>query len=102
MEKDKDNISKKIKTYKLLISGRVQGVGFRYFAQDNAEILGICGYVKNTFDDKVEIIWQSDDPTKLKLFIEQMKKGPTFSYVKEFFVQEFECDKLYDSFTIRF
>lgn len=39
-----------------LISGRVQGVGFRYFVQDHAERLGLKGYAKNLPDGRVEVL----------------------------------------------
>lgn len=38
-----------------LIEGRVQGVGFRYFVLQNAMQLGLTGWVRNTWDDKVEV-----------------------------------------------
>jgi acylphosphatase len=40
---------------KFLIRGRVQGVGYRYFADRYASQLGICGYVKNLWDGNVEV-----------------------------------------------
>ena len=40
---------------KFLIAGRVQGVGYRYFAERWAVQLGICGYVKNLWDGNVEV-----------------------------------------------
>ncbi len=39
----------------MTVSGRVQGVGFRYSIQNTAKSLGIYGWVRNTFDGKVEI-----------------------------------------------
>jgi acylphosphatase len=39
-----------------LVSGRVQGVGFRYFVQDHAERLGLKGYAKNLPDGRVEVL----------------------------------------------
>lgn len=39
---------------KYLISGRVQGVGFRFFAERWANQLGLSGYVKNCWDGTVE------------------------------------------------
>ena len=41
---------------RLVVSGRVQGVGFRYFVVQAAEPLGITGYVRNLRDGTVEIV----------------------------------------------
>ncbi len=37
------------------VSGRVQGVGFRFFAERTANDLGVGGYVKNLYDGRVEV-----------------------------------------------
>jgi len=51
---------KKVRAH-LLISGRVQGVAFRYYAQDIAQNLGVKGWVRNCWDaivEKVDIEWE--------------------------------------------
>jgi acylphosphatase len=65
-----------------LVSGRVQGVGYRYFTQDAAEKLEMTGYVRNCEDGRVEILamgapWQH---AKLRALLE---RGPMFSSVSE-------------------
>ncbi|MGB2079483.1 MAG: acylphosphatase, partial [Vibrio sp.] len=40
---------------KFLVSGRVQGVGFRYFTGHEAQRLGLTGYAKNLADGRVEV-----------------------------------------------
>ena len=40
---------------RFFVSGRVQGVGFRFFAERTAASLGVGGYVKNLFDGRVEV-----------------------------------------------
>ena len=53
---------------RLHISGRVQGVGFRFFARDQARRIGIKGYVRNLADGGVEIVVEAD-PSILDQFI---------------------------------
>ena len=42
------------------VSGRVQGVGYRYYALRNADLLGLNGYVKNCVDGSVELQVEGD------------------------------------------
>ena len=63
---------------RLLVSGRVQGVGFRYSTYALALDIGdICGRVWNNDDGTVEILAQSDNPSKLAKFIQEVRKGPS-------------------------
>jgi len=57
------------------VSGLVQGVGFRYFAQDAAEQLRLAGYVRNLRDGRVEayVIGTGEEH---KRFLAALKKGP--------------------------
>jgi acylphosphatase len=45
----------KLEARRWLVSGRVQGVGFRYFAQRKAEELGLSGWARNLDDGRVEV-----------------------------------------------
>ena len=45
---------------RFVISGRVQGVGFRWFAHDAATREGVAGWVKNLFDGRVEAYVEGD------------------------------------------
>jgi acylphosphatase len=66
----------------MMVSGRVQGVGFRYYTQDIARKLKIPGWVRNTPDRKVEILsFGSRD--KLEEFLRLIEKGPALSLVKD-------------------
>ena len=62
--------------YELKISGKVQGVGFRYFAYQKAIEIGICGWVKNNREGGVTIIAQGDE-IDLNTFIDYLQIGPT-------------------------
>ena len=63
---------------RLLVSGRVQGVGFRYSTYALALDIGdIYGRVWNNDDGTVEILAQSENPAKLAKFIQEVRKGPS-------------------------
>ncbi|HOJ50396.1 MAG TPA: acylphosphatase [Spirochaetota bacterium] len=69
-----------MKTYKYIVKGRVQGVGFRYFIYKNALSIGIKGTVKNRLDGAVEIIAQGDED-KILIFEGFINRGPSMSRV---------------------
>ena len=48
---------------RFLVSGRVQGVGFRWFVQDHAAAQGVHGWVRNLPDGRVEAIVEGDEET---------------------------------------
>jgi len=59
----------------LRISGRVQGVGFRYSAMDEARRLGVTGWVRNTHDGAVEMVAEGDH-AQLQRLITWCHGGP--------------------------
>jgi acylphosphatase len=65
-----------------VITGRVQGVGFRYFVYEAAQQLGITGWVKNRFDGAVEIHAESPDSERLSTFLALINAGPPMSIVE--------------------
>ena len=68
-----------------LISGIVQGVGFRYFAQDEAERLHLCGYVRNLRDGRVEVyaIGSQENLARLRTILERGPRGAMVQHVVE-------------------
>jgi acylphosphatase len=60
---------------RFLVSGFVQGVGFRYFAENRAKRLGICGYVRNLRDGRVEA-YAIGTPEQLSNFRLALEIGP--------------------------
>lgn len=60
---------------KLLISGRVQGVGFRYFTKTNAREIGVKGWVRNLESGEVEVLLQGDEQDVMKM-VELLREGP--------------------------
>jgi acylphosphatase len=67
------------------VSGIVQGVGFRYFAQRAAERLHLSGYTKNLPDGRVEVyaIGTAEQLAKLRSILERGPWGASVSEVKE-------------------
>jgi acylphosphatase len=57
----------------LYYSGRVQGVGFRYTVKDIANQSGVCGWVKNLSDGRVEVLAEAEEPV-LKDFLDKVHK----------------------------
>lgn len=67
-----------MKKVHLIVSGRVQGVEFRYATYSLAlEIGDIYGRVWNNDDGTVEILAQSTDSNKMTQFIQKIRKGPS-------------------------
>ena len=65
-----------------LVSGRVQHVGFRYWAQEHAERLGLTGTVENLDDGRVEVVIQGM-PEMVNEMKEKLRQGPSMAVVKQ-------------------
>ena len=63
-------------TKRIVIHGRVQGVGFRAFVYRLATNTGLSGQVSNCRDGTVECIVQSEDEQLLEMFVRALSKGP--------------------------
>ena len=84
----------------IVIGGRVQGVGFRYFAHHKAEELSITGWIQNSPDGKVEIE-ASGEPQNLDTFIDWMKIGPARAVIQTFSVSPISPQRKFTHFIIR-
>ena len=69
-------------TVHLLVTGRVQGVGFRWFVRVAGRRLGLSGWVRNCDDGSVEIA-ASGPVDKLDELRRQVKRGPDAAFVEE-------------------
>ena len=69
-------------TQRLRISGRVQGVGFRYALQSEAEKLGLAGWVRNRSDGSVEALAQGS-PQALAALEAWARRGPPAARVTQ-------------------
>jgi acylphosphatase len=87
------------KTYKLRITGKVQGVWYRASAKEKALSLGLTGKIWNAPDGNVEAIVQGPEE-KIRSFIEWCKKGPSNADVENVHVTEVSDDSIYSGFKI--
>ncbi|MEZ5071700.1 MAG: acylphosphatase [Bacteroidales bacterium] len=71
----------------LRITGRVQGVGYRYAARDKARALGLKGWVRNRPDGSVEAVVEGP-PADCNAFVRWCKEGPGYSWVERVDVSE--------------
>ena len=67
-------------TCRYLVSGQVQGVGFRFFTLHTARRLGLTGYVENMVDGRVLVVAQGD-MAAMEVFQEALAAGPTYARV---------------------
>jgi acylphosphatase len=74
-------------TRRFVVSGRVQGVGFRWFVRSLARELGLTGWVRNLADGRVEAE-ASGAPEALEAFERRLREGPRGAAVAAVEVQE--------------
>ena len=65
-----------------LVSGVVQGVGFRMFVHDYARAYGLTGWVRNTYDGSVEVVAEGTY-AQLERLVEKLRMGPRGAFVEE-------------------
>jgi acylphosphatase len=85
----------------IIASGRVQGVGYRYYCMETARSLGLKGWVMNMNDGSVELEVTGEEDVIKKFIAEITRTDRTFS-VSGFVTEETGPDKEYKDFTIKF
>ncbi len=88
-----------MKTYKLHITGKVQGVWYRASAKDKAISLGLRGKVWNQPDGSVGALVQGDD-NDITAFVEWCREGPMLAEVNDVAIHEVMSTELFSSFEI--
>jgi acylphosphatase len=82
-----------------LVSGRVQGVGYRMFARESALVEGVHGEVRNLDDGSVEVIAEGDAESMLR-FERRLRQGPIGSRVRDVQVDSSPATGTRHGFTI--
>jgi len=74
------------KAVKIIVEGKVQGVGFRRYVQNAAQRLGICGFVQNQSDNFVYVEAEGDEDA-LNQFVDWCKIGPKYAQIVHFEIE---------------
>ena len=91
-----------MEAWRYLVNGRVQGVGFRWFVQHEADRLGLAGYVKNLRDGRVEVFAMGTGEQLAELR-ERLQQGPDSAHVENVLEQAAEpLERFRDGFTVEF
>jgi len=86
-------------THRFIVRGRVQGVGFRYFALRAARRFGITGTVRNMADGSVEAIAQGSDDA-VAGFHAELERGPSYGHVDSVHESLIEGSRAYSGFDV--
>lgn len=86
-------------SYKIIVSGMVQGVGYRYFCYKKALEYNVCGYAKNLFNGDVEVVAQGESGL-VNDFINELKIGPQLSKVNSVNIEKIDIEIEYPQFSI--
>ena len=84
---------------RFVVSGRVQGVGFRYFTQDTARREGVTGWVRNLPDGRVEALAEGDADAVMRLE-RALRIGPRGARVDRVYVDNEDPTGKYASFSV--
>lgn len=79
-----------MKRFHLVVAGRVQGVGFRYFTQHEALKRQLTGWVRNNDDGTVELEIQGNEEA-IRLFMDTIREGTLFAKVTDVSIREIPC-----------
>ncbi len=88
-----------VQAKRIVVRGRVQGVGFRFFVRNVGMRLGLTGNVSNLPDSTVEVIVEGD-PGRVVEFIREVQKGPSLARVERLEIQDLPGGGSYSAFHI--
>ena len=84
-------------TTRFLVSGVVQGVGFRWFVARHARALGLGGYARNLPDGRVEVVTAGGEDQALERLAELLRAGPAHAQVERLERQDDVSDETVSS-----
>jgi len=86
---------------RMVVSGMVQGVGFRYFTCRLAQEYPVTGYVRNLPNGDVEIVAEGED-SAVDTMVQWAREGPTWAHVRNAQEEELPYQGEYRDFGVRF
>jgi acylphosphatase len=89
-----------MKRVRILVDGRLQGANFRYHTQQQAQKLGLAGFVRNLSDGRIEIDAQGDDESIEQLLV-WCQEGPQSTNLKSILFRYDEPSEYMSDFTVR-
>lgn len=92
-------MSDETKTLNVRVTGRVQGVGFRWWTRREACSLGLCGWVRNEEDGSVRSVLQGSTDA-VREMVERLHHGPAGAVVEEVAVEESTSERMQEGFDI--
>ena len=92
-----------MKSYRITVGGRVQGVFYRKYVSEALNEAGYAGYVRNLKDGRVEVVVRVLNSDDLKTVQNILKTGSLSSIVENIIIETLENDDIdNNSFTIRY
>ncbi len=95
----KNEVQAEQKQLHAIVEGRVQGVGFRYFVSQHAVRLHLSGWVRNTWDEKVEVLAEGNLES-LNQLLHSLQTGPRSAFVNTVNVSWKPASGDFNSFSI--
>ncbi len=86
-------LESKLEAVRWIVTGRVQGVSYRYFTQQQARDLELTGWVRNLTDGSVEV-QVAGDAEILERFRQRLEEGPRFGRVDGIAEEPLDADHL--------
>ncbi|WP_406615586.1 acylphosphatase [Candidatus Caldatribacterium sp.] len=84
---------------RLVLRGRVQGVGYRYFVLRKSQEFDVTGMVRNLPTGEVEVVAEGEEE-EVRRFFEEVKKGPAAACVTSWTEEWFPFSGLYHDFRV--
>ncbi|QIQ22323.1 acylphosphatase [Zophobihabitans entericus] len=91
-----------IKTIQIVVTGQVQGVGFRFSTYQKATKIKLTGYVKNLSTGQVEIVTQGSEEQIKELLQWLDDGGPRSAHIERYHVTDYTKDTVFSRFAVTY